>query len=218
MTRVSQPPEKSKKQEIAEVLGEAAVSVVPVVGGPIAAIWDDAIGAAYRKRRQVWEAELVDAVNDLIDRTEGLTLEGLATNHAFLDTVAHATVTAAWSGSQEKLEALRNAVLNSALPSDIDADQQAMFLRYIRDFTPSHLRLLRAITYQPHRTISELDLARSKEGGIDRKTFYYRLGADLRTESLINFSVRQTGVPEYLGMAMVTDTGKAFLSFITDPR
>jgi hypothetical protein len=80
---------------------------------------------------------------DLINRVDWLTPGRLARNEAFLDAVANATITAASTGSHEKLEALRNAVLNAALPSDIDADQQATFLRQIRDFTPTHLRMMK---------------------------------------------------------------------------
>jgi hypothetical protein len=62
MVEVSQPPEKSNKQAIAEMVGEAGLSLVPVVGGPIVAAWTRVVGAAYEQRRERWEAELVEAV------------------------------------------------------------------------------------------------------------------------------------------------------------
>jgi hypothetical protein len=42
----------------------------------------------------------------------------------------------------EKIEALRNAVLNSAAPVHPDADNQAIIMNLIDRFTPSHMRLL----------------------------------------------------------------------------
>ncbi|NEQ73218.1 MAG: hypothetical protein F6K23_09095 [Okeania sp. SIO2C9] len=48
---------------------------------------------------------------------------------------------------QEKLEVLRNAVLNSAIPNSLKDDIQAIFLKWIDEFTVSHIRLLRMLHY-----------------------------------------------------------------------
>ena len=53
-----------------------------------------------------------------------------------------ATRTIERTHDQAKKNALRNAVLNSALPDAPDADTQAMLLSLIDRYTPSHLRLL----------------------------------------------------------------------------
>ncbi|NER07865.1 MAG: hypothetical protein F6K17_37605, partial [Okeania sp. SIO3C4] len=48
---------------------------------------------------------------------------------------------------QEKLEALRNAILNSAIPNSLKDDIQAIFLKWIDEFTVSHIRLLKMLDY-----------------------------------------------------------------------
>ena len=44
---------------------------------------------------------------------------------------------------QEKLEALRNSVVNAAMPDAPDATIQAIFLNAVRDLTPWHIRILK---------------------------------------------------------------------------
>jgi hypothetical protein len=182
---------ESNKQAIAELVGEAGLNLVPVVGGSIVAAWTRVVGAAYEQRRERWEAELVEAVNDLIDRVDWLTPRSLAQNDTFLDAVAHATTIAASTGQQEKLNALRNAVLNAALPGDIDADMQAMFLRHVGDLTPAHLRALKLLadvsshrrrTPTAYMPLFEQHIAKFRSGA---REFYEQLDRDLSAAGLI---------------------------------
>ena len=73
---------------------------------------------------------------------DGLSLESLAGNDVFTGAVVMATRTVEHTHQAEKIEALRNAVLNSAAPSAPDADTQAVIMALIDRFTPSHLRLV----------------------------------------------------------------------------
>lgn len=56
--------------------------------------------------------------------------------------VVTATRTVEHTHQAEKIEALRNAVLNSADPGAPGADTQAIILSLIDRFTPSHLRMV----------------------------------------------------------------------------
>jgi hypothetical protein len=73
---------------------------------------------------------------------DGLTLEDLAGNDLFIDAVVTATRTVEHTHQAEKIDALRNAVLNSVAPDAPDADTQAIILNLVDQFTPSHLRLV----------------------------------------------------------------------------
>ena len=53
-----------------------------------------------------------------------------------------AGVMALWNHNEEKLEALRNAVLNVAVSSTPGEDEYEMFISLIDTFTPWHLRIL----------------------------------------------------------------------------
>jgi hypothetical protein len=58
-------------------------------------------------------------------------------------TVHQATDVALRTHLDAKREALRNAVVNAALPSAPSSEQQAEFLRLVETLSPTHLRLLR---------------------------------------------------------------------------
>ena len=73
---------------------------------------------------------------------DDLDLEKLADHPLFVDAVVTATRTVEHTHQDEKLGALRNAVLNSVAPDAPDADTQAMMLSLVDRFTPSHLRLV----------------------------------------------------------------------------
>lgn len=224
---------------VAATIVEATLSMVPVAGGPLTAVWAAVVGAAYEKRREQWQREITEAVQDLLDQVDELTPESLAANPDFLDALVHATMTATATGQQEKLAALRNAVLNSALPSDLDSDSQAMFLRYVRDFTPSHLRLLKLLddpqTWFAEHGIPWPDMMMGGavgkvvvEGGMPemagQSELYNRLFTDLQAAGLtINGGIGgpmlgTTMTGQGLTQQRTTETGRAFLRFITDPR
>jgi hypothetical protein len=96
-------------------------------------------------------------------KVEGFGVESLKDNEAFISTVVTACQAAIRTHEQEKLEALRNAVLNVAQGSGLTADQVAIFLGLIERYTPWHLRILRLFQ-------SPLSLAAAK--GIRPENFY----------------------------------------------
>ncbi|MGD1698652.1 hypothetical protein [Dapis sp. BLCC M229] len=68
-------------------------------------------------------------------------------NPTFQTTFKKAIRIAECEHQQEKLEALRNAVLNSAIPNSLKDDIQAIFLKWIDELTVSHIKLLRMLNY-----------------------------------------------------------------------
>jgi hypothetical protein len=72
-----------------------------------------------------WFTELAEGVEELRQRVDGLDLEALAGNDLFVDVVVTATRTVEHTRQAEKIEALRNAVLNSVASDAPDADTQA---------------------------------------------------------------------------------------------
>ena len=61
----------------------------------------------------------------------------------FMTTVTYATIIALRNHQAEKLETLRNAVLNTALSPIVEEDLQHIFLNYIDELTLWHLRVLK---------------------------------------------------------------------------
>jgi hypothetical protein len=66
-----------------------------------------------------------------------------------VDAVVTATRIVDRTSQREKIEALRNAVLNSALPAAPDQDIQQLYFALIDNLTPTHLRLLTLLDNPP---------------------------------------------------------------------
>jgi hypothetical protein len=126
---------------------------------------------------------------------EGYSAWGVSERHRVLlflaAFAAHASRIAVTTGQQEKLDALRNAVLNAAFPSgDIDADTQAIFLRHIGDLTPSHLHMLKLLVDVSSSDTSTDDMVllyqhRAKFQTARARGFYEQLDRDLSAAGLI---------------------------------
>jgi hypothetical protein len=98
----------------AKVGGIAFAPAFPFLGAGVAFI--DLLTAPLRgKRMNDWCEEFRLRFNDLSRKIEGLTWEKLEKDEAFFSSFAQATQAAIKTHQKEKLEALRNAVLNVAL-------------------------------------------------------------------------------------------------------
>lgn len=136
------PPSTKEAGDIAREVGKTIVSAIPTLGGPLQVLFENVFSAPIEKRKQAWLEQLAEVVTELQRRVEGLTAEKLATNETFITVAMQASQMAVRNHQKEKLQALRNAVLNSALPNPPQEDEQMIFLRLIDQLTPWHLRVL----------------------------------------------------------------------------
>jgi len=132
----TKPPGKSTGREIVERAVEAGLGSVPLVGAALAVTFVTALSWRLEQRREQWFTELAEAVEELGKRVDDFDLESLADNDLFVDAVVSATRTIEHTHQEEKISALRNAVLNSVAPDAPDADTQAIFLNLTDRFTP----------------------------------------------------------------------------------
>jgi len=136
-----QPP-KPTAADTAHTLTRAGLELIPVVGTAAAELFRLVIVPPLEKRHARWTEEMAEGLRRL--ESEGrLNLEDLAKNEVFIDTVLAAWNAAIRTSQEEKREALRNAVLNSALPNPPDAARQQMFVNLVDTLTVWHLRILR---------------------------------------------------------------------------
>ena len=78
-----------------------------------------------------------------LEAQRGLSLEALAQNPAFIDAALHATRAALVTSQAAKREALRNAVLNSAISGAPAAHLQRIFVELVDQFNEWHLHILK---------------------------------------------------------------------------
>jgi hypothetical protein len=226
LASVDQPPER-KAGDRAFTLAEAAVSAVPVIGGPLAVLLE-AIGDPIGRRREHWFREIASAISQLQEHTELLS-KPLSENEAFIDAVLHATQMALRTHQAEKLQALRNAVKNSARLGAPNENVQLMFLRFVDELTPLHLRVL-SLFEDPRKRLEDCGraLTPAAAGGIAPLIYHYIPESNgqghLAEQIWRDLSAR--GLIEHVGLfvAMTTEGvltpratyfGRQFLKFIS---
>jgi hypothetical protein len=217
--------------DVGHTIAKAGLASIPVVGGAAAEIFSAIIVPPLSKRRDKWIISIAEGLKELEDEVKGFKAEELSKNDTFITTVTHATQAAIRNHQAEKLEALRNAVLNSALPNPISEDIQLIFLNFIDTLTPCHLRVLKffenprawgekhGITYPDWYTGStSVALEHTFPELSGKREFYDLLVKDLFSRGLMNTDSLHTTVT---GRGMLdshtTAMGQQFISFITSP-
>jgi hypothetical protein len=118
------------------------VAGIPFVGGSITEAWVGFFSSPLVRRREEWLRDLAVAVAELQKIVPELSIEALQQNEVFISAVLNATSIALRTHNREKLTALRNGALCSVANASISEDEQALFMNYVDEFTPWHLRLL----------------------------------------------------------------------------
>lgn len=223
--------DKALKADVTD-LGYAALTgslgMVPLAGPLASAFLSVAMPAPAQKRVNAVLSVLRDRMEVLEARA--VTLDSLKDNEAFVTTVAHVVPAAMATASEDKRKALRNAVLNAAVMGSHDEDQLEMFLRRLEDATSWHLRLL-ALLDDPEGYV--LKRTGRKIGPVNSRAQYLRAAflerpnvedlarpvvAELNTWAFVAVSsLAAMGTPSGMAQPCTTQTGKAFLAFITEP-
>jgi hypothetical protein len=224
------PPGKSTGRKIVERTVEAALGSVPIAGAALAVAFVTAMGWRLEQRREEWFTKLAEGVEALRDEIGDFDFENLAANDLFVDAVVTTTRTIEHTHQQEKITALRNAVLNSVAPDAPDADTQAIFFNLLDRFTPSHLRLLALLDDPPGWFAShgipapEAVVAGRRPMIIEarlpemacRPGFVDLLTTELGAAGLLVASIGGMASPAALYSPITSDLGKQFLRFIAD--
>lgn len=212
---------------------KAALSALPVVGGPAAELFGAIIAPPLAHRRDEWLQSLADGIQALQESVAGLTPESLASNEAFVSAALQASRAAVQTHQKDKLEALRNAVLNVAAGRAPNEDEQAMFLWYIETLTTWHVRMLKFFE-APMRMAAAVGartdyplagaLSQMIEGIYPelrgRRDFYDQIARDLKTRGFLNSAddvlhTMMTG--SGLAAKRTTEIADRFLAFIKSP-
>lgn len=123
-------------------VARAFLSAMPAIGGPAAELFNMIIAPPLTKRRDQWMKNVADALIELATRIDEIHLDTLAENEAFISTLLQATQAAMRTHQKEKLEALRNIVLNAAMPNPPAEDLEMIFINNLDSMTSWHLALL----------------------------------------------------------------------------
>jgi hypothetical protein len=216
-TRAERYPEQTDT-DLAQGAARAALSAIPVIGGAITEVLSMVLAPAVVRRRDQWFKELADALDEIERKVEGFRVENLQNNESFVSAVIQATRAAAGTRQQEKLTALRNAVLNTALSNSLDEDKQSVFLNLIEVLSATHLLLLHLFNDRSafsHERRVQI---------IQRRALTDPMIIELTSRGLLNdprpYVARNRDSGESLSIQewTLTALGKEFLSFVATPE
>ena len=139
---MSIPNNKTKGDYLHKVV-EVGLNSLPF-GSILAAIFDEAIQPPLEKRRQEWFKSIDQRLRRLEE--DDIDISGLINNNLFIDMLLEASAIAIKSSEQEKLLALQNAVINTALNESIADTSKRIFVQKIDQFTVWHLKLLQLMS------------------------------------------------------------------------
>lgn len=225
------PPKKSMGREIVDATVQGAAGMVPIVGDPLAVAFAVAMGWTYNKRMAQWLEELAAAVNELQEEEDQLSFADLADDPVFADAVINASRAAQATYAREKLDALRNGVLNSTSPGAPDVDMQSRFFRLVEQFTAAHLTMLRfladPVAWFDERKLDKPNIMAGGRGHIlelgvpqfrDQRAWYDLLAGDLQSAGLANPNLHTVMTGSGVWASGLTALGVGFLAFVSDPR
>jgi hypothetical protein len=222
--REHEPPDDPTPGDVAFAVVKATVGLVPGAADLLQLI----VAPPLARRQREWMEDIAEAIRRL-EAERRLTAEELRDNETFVDAFLAAYPAAVRTSQEGKRAALRNAVLNAALPGAPDLAVQQMYLSLIDRWTEWHLRILKLVqdpvTWRgpDGRTIREDG---SLSGVIfqafpelrNHREFCDLVWADLQTAGMHRtggLHVMMTG-PGTIA-ARTTDLGNRFLAFIESP-
>jgi hypothetical protein len=227
--REHEPPEPTPGDTGAAVV-RSVLGAFPVLGQAAQELFQRVIAPPLVRRQQEWMNDVAEALRRL--ETDGrIDFDAIRDNPAFIDTMLSASQQAVRTSQQAKRDALRNAVVNSALPSAPDATKQQMFLGLIDRCTDWHLRILklfadpakefRAMGLDPNFAVLSSSLSQTLEHAIPelrgQRQLYDLVWADLFAAGLVNSQQMHTMMtPQGAMSCRTSDFGNEFLAFISD--
>lgn len=213
MNDASQKDLEPSAGDWAHTLAKAALSAIPILGGPAAELFGVLLIPPLAKRRDEWLQSIAEGLHKLEEALQGFKIESLVGNETFVTSILHASQAAMRSHQKEKLEALRNAVLNVAAGRSPDDDLQLMFLTFVDTLTPWHIKVLRFFdqceAWEKEPGANDKELERKFPELVRRADFKQLIHHDLDSRGLTESGLE--------GRHGISEMGRRFIAFITSP-
>lgn len=225
-----QPPRDSFSDDTRDSI-EALIGLLP--GSSFIIYWANQLKPSARTLAvQNFYHDLADAINQLL-QSQSNCVEELRDNDEFQSLLLQSYLTVVQTHQQEKLEAVRNVLLNSAVGTNLAFDTQAMFLNMLHQYTPTHLKLL-SIMDNPRKQFEDLgidvaSITRTEKFGrthlmmvallpdySEEGEVYLKMCTDLHAAGLIPRN--QVHFEQFVALeGQLTNLGKRFVRFVLNP-
>lgn len=135
------PPQRDWRDNV-RVGADAAIAAVPVIGGSLQVLVDAVLAPSLEKRRDEWMRRLGEVVEELSARLEGFDPSSLSENEAFVSAVIDASRIAVGTHLEEKLEQLKNCLVNLALGKGSGDFLDKQMFRWVDELSPEHFLVM----------------------------------------------------------------------------
>lgn len=221
-TRSEQLPQPDDMQTFREAL-EKSIEQVPVAGPITNFIVSRFWVPSASRRLEEWLKEFAD---DFDRHCAGCSIENIVKDEAFISASIQVARIVVSTHQREKLDYLRNALLNIAIGKGVGEVKQQIFLNAIEVFTPAHVKILNLIWRSlspdwdqhsvplPLRTYSRaIELLVPEVKG--QPAIIAALLADLRNRGLTTLNSADIQFPQG---GLVTNLTVEFLHFVLNPQ
>lgn len=228
-------PPKSTGADAVHLAAKVALSAIPYVGGPAAELFAAIVHPPLQKRLEQWREDIAAAIKKL-QESGRIEIGVLLRDEGFSTMVIQATVVALRNHHQEKREALRNAIVNATLSPQGASDLHLVFVRFVDELSPTHVRLLKTIKNREGeisylKSYAEIFHLISKDGLGELSTDLFKMYClELEARGLIRIS---SDIDDFPGMyeagallleetridlprIRISEVGVNFLAFISD--
>jgi len=143
--RIAPLPTKEARDRLRAVV-DAAIATIPYGGGALQILFDEVLQPNFDKRREEWLKKLAEVLEELRARMEGFDPASLESNEQFVSAVSQATRIAMGTHRQEKLEMLKDSLVNLVIRGASSDLLLARFLRFIDELEPEHFLVLKYLS------------------------------------------------------------------------
>lgn len=202
---------------------KVGASLVPIFGAPVIELMNMLVTPKLQERRDIWFQELGERVKKLEEEGR-INYKELQENDIFIDISIKATEVALKTHQEEKLTALKNALINTSLNNqNIDISLKQIFINYIDLFTIWHIRLLKLFndpkvyeTGFPYETSWHKSLVEHAFPELrGKESFYISICKDLYQKNLITLDSLTVNMSKQgLFERRITQLGLEFINYI----
>lgn len=217
--------------EVARTTIDALASTIPGASYAAGALMQKFLASPLQKRRDEWFQKVAEGIQALQRDHPNFDPSGLTENEDFISAVYEATDAAMKTGRSQKIEMLRNGILNIASGFTIDDILRGTFFGLIDRFSPAHMHVLKLLS-DPRSSPEMVQAAANVYAAAPLQTLRAAITTDVLDEAALSRvlsdlhreSLADTGGLQAMSTQAAqlqkrsTAIGDAFLEFIMPPK
>lgn len=191
----------------AHTITAAALSAVPIAGGPAAELFGAIVPTSLERRKRRWAEEVATRLRAL-EAERGVSIEDLAGDEAFVSLLIEASKIALGTHLEEKLQLLGACIESCAIPEERDDFMAMRMLRWVDELSPEHFVVLSYLAnprgwFEKHG-LEQPNLAAGSPWFLMQKA---QLGIDEGVLEVVALDLRERGLGGESLHVMMTDAG-----------